>query len=132
MKLTKSNNKWNPIAFVGYLMVFLFISLCIEAEGEKKQIYLNSSWDNSEDRSISFDCPIRAYYDALNLYLEGTSYSDITIQIFNGSETVLEEEAPAGTLPVTIPIFNLQKGIVYQLELTNSWGNRLVGEFFVE
>lgn len=130
MKLAKSNNKWNPIAFVGYLMVFLFISLFIEAEGEKKQIHFSGNWVQGNDRS--FEYPIRASYDALNLYIEGTSISDIAIRVFNGSETVLEEEAPEGTLPVTLPIFSLQKGLVYQLELTNSWGDRLVGEFFVE
>ena len=68
----------------------------------------------------------------LFFFLDGTSYSVISMRIFIGCVTGLEEEAPIGTLPVTIPIFNLQKGIVYQLELTNSCVNRLVGEFFVE
>ena len=116
---------------ISCIFVWMFISLIAWAENEKKQIALNGSW-RGEDRSISVEYPVKAYYDALNLYIEGTSHSDITIRVFNGSETVLEEEAPVGTLPVTITIFNLQKGIVYQLELTNSWGNRLVGEFFVE
>lgn len=131
MKLAKSNNRWNPIAFVGYLIVFLFISLLVEAETEKTPIYVEGCW-GEDKRSVKIEYPIRASYDALNLYIEGTSSSDITIRVFNGGETVLEEEAPVGTLPVTVSIFNLQKGIVYQLELTNSWGDRLTGEFFVE
>ena len=104
------------------------------AEGnppKQENIPLEGKWDEIK-RFVTVEYPVRAYYDALNLYIEGTSHSDITIRVFNGGETVLEEEAPAGTLPVTVSIFNLQKGIVYQLELTNSWGNRLVGEFFVE
>jgi len=122
------------------LLAFLFcclflgnIAICW-AEGnppKQENIPLEGKWDKIK-RSITVDYLISASYDALNLYIEGTSSSNITIRVFNESEIVLEEEAPAGILSVTLPIFSLQKGLVYQLELTNSWGDRLVGEFFVE
>ena len=76
---------------ISCIFVWMFISLIAWAENEKKQIALNGSW-RGEDRSISVEYPVKAYYDALNLYIEGTSHSDITIRVFNGSETVLEEE----------------------------------------
>ena len=62
--------------------------------------------------------------------IESTSMrSDIVIRIWDGTDLIVETEAPAETLPVTIPISHLEKGTLYRLELTNQWGDCLNGTF---
>ena len=114
------------------LMCCLFITSMIAAN-KSVEITLEGLWVET-DRIIENKYPISATYDAFNIYIESTSTrSDITVKVLDSSGIiVIEENANAEELPIVIPIGCLQKGAMYQLVLTNQWGDRLTGEFQID
>lgn len=132
MKRAVFEQIFRKISFVGCFLVFLCISFFASAENEEEQINFDGQW-NEGKRSVQFEYPVSATHDALYLYIENTSQrSDITIRIMENSDCMLEEELPAELGSYCISLGSFKKGIVYQLELTNQWGDRLIGEFIVE
>lgn len=129
MKRLETEKKNRGIALICYLLFFLLLPSYIMA---KDLIKTEGTWDEGM-RDIQPEYPISATYDASFLYIESTSQrSDITVRILKNTETILEENANAEELPIIIPISNLQKGSIYTLELTNQWGDILVGEFIMK
>ena len=104
------------------------------ANNNKEPIKFDDTWEIRDERSIGDKYPISATYDAFNIYIESTSTrSDITVKVLDSSGIiVIEENANAEELPIVIPIGCLQKGAMYQLVLTNQWGDRLTGEFQID
>lgn len=122
--------RWKRLLSGLWICLFLASSTIAFAEGGNTDpVEFEGSWHEGI-RSLSFEYPVSATFDALNLYIESTSMrSDIVIRIWDGTDLIMETEAPAETLPVTIPISHLEKGTLYRLELTNQWGDCLNGTF---
>ena len=132
MKSTVFEQIFRKIPIVGYFLVFLSISFFASAENEKEQINFDGQW-NEGKRSVQFEYPVSATHDALYLYIENASQrSDITVRIMDSSNCMLEEELSAEIGIYCIPLCNLKNGIAYQLELTNQWGDRLIGKFVLD
>lgn len=129
MKRLETEKKNRVITLICYLLFFLLLPLYIMAGEKNSKVEFEGNWFEGI-REIYWENPISATYDASFLYIESTSQrSDITVRILKNTETILEENASAEELPIMIPISSLQNGSTYILELTNQWGDRLVGEF---
>ena len=131
IKMKTRNRNWG-IGLI-LLMCSLFITPIIATSENQVPMELDGSWGEGQ-RSISHEYPISATYDAFNIYIESTSTrSDITVKVLeNSGIIVIEENANAEELPIVIPIGCLQRGAMYQLVLTNQWGDRLTGEFQID
>lgn len=131
MKKMETEKKKTKISLICYLLFFLLLSSYTIAGDKNEGINMSGKW-NEGKKEICPEYPISAAYDASFLYIESTSQrSDITVRILKNTETILEENASAEELPIIIPISSLQNGSTYTLELTNQWGDRLVGEFIM-
>ena len=126
---TKRRNK--RITLICYLLFFLLLPLYIMAGNKNDSINLSGKWYEGK-KELCEEYPISAAYDSSFLYIESTSQrSDITVRILKNTETILEDNVNAEELPIMIPISSLQNGSTYTLELTNQWGDRLVGDFII-
>ena len=122
--------RWKRLLSGLWICLFLASStIAFAGDDDSKRVGFEGKWQEGA-RSLSFEYPVSATFDELNLYIESTSMrSDIVIRIWDGTDLIVETGAPAETLPVTIPISHLEKGTLYRLELTNQWGDCLNGTF---
>lgn len=126
MKTKKRNWVKKVFLLISCLGIFMPIVARINTVDS---VDFSGSWIEGE-RSIKKQYPISATYDTSFLYIESISQrSDITVRVLKNTETILEKNVKPGELPMMILISSLQDGSTYTLELTNQWGDRLVGEF---
>lgn len=131
MKRLETEKKKRVITLICYLLFFLLLPSSIIAGEKHKEIDMEGDWVEG-NKEICPEYPISATYDASFIYIESTSQrSDITVRILKNTETILEENANAEELPIMISIISLQKNSTYTLELSNQWGDRLIGEFTI-
>ncbi|RHJ75365.1 DUF3244 domain-containing protein [Parabacteroides sp. AM08-6] len=114
------------------------ITLLAEDDGntvstvKKKDIPLDGEWLEGK-RSVIADCPITVVLGATNLFIQTTSFrSDIVVRIMDGSTVVKEEIIKAPMCFLSIPLDGWETGKEYHLELTNQWGDCLLGDFSLD
>ena len=62
------------------------------------------------------------------LYVESSSSrSEIQVTVSNGTEILCEETLPVGSCPATVYVGALEPEGVYEVVLTNQFGDRLEG-----
>lgn len=94
---------------------------------EKKHIPLQGEWTEGI-RSVEMEWPVSVYWDGLYLYVESvSSRSEICVAISGEEGTVYQNTIPAGACPATLYIGALEPGRIYELVLTNQFGDRLEG-----
>ena len=94
---------------------------------ERKQIPLKGKWAEDK-RSLEIDYPVSVYWDGVYLYVESTSSrSEIQVTVSNGTEILCKETLPVGSCPATVYVGALESGILYEIVLTNQFGDCLQG-----
>ena len=97
------------------------------ADEEKKRIPLKGKWAEDK-RSLEIDYPVSVYWDGVYLYVESSSSrSEIQVTVSNGTEILCEETLPVGSCPATVYVGALEPEGVYEVVLTNQFGDRLEG-----
>lgn len=110
-------------------LVFVFGGLILQDLSAKtsQEVSFKGQWQEVR-RSISPLIPISAFVNdnILTIY-SSTQYSDITICISKNGEVVYEETVPASETDCIKIYLNDFNEEAYSVELTNQWGDYLVG-----
>lgn len=112
---------------VGCLLVLSIQQVGASDEAKKKKIPLQGQW-GEDKRSLEIDYPVSVYWDGVYLYVESSSSrSEIQVTVSNGTEILCEETLPVGSCPATVYVGTLEPEGVYEVVLTNQFGDRLEG-----
>lgn len=131
MKRKEMSINWRMrILFI--LMWTGFVLQGISASTGGRPIALDGKWEDNK-RSIFPTIPITASITENLLSVQSSSTrSDITIRISNNEAVVYEKTIPAAkTAYITIELDGEDAGL-YRLDLSNSWGDYLSGDFEIE
>lgn len=127
MKKTVLLNQYIGILFLGILLLLSENVFAGSETKEKKQIPLKGQWAEDK-RSLEIDYPVSVYWDGVYLYVESSSSrSEILVTVSNGMEILCEETLPVGSCPATVYVGTLEPEGVYEVVLTNQFGDRLEG-----
>ena len=127
MKKTVLLNQYIGILFLCILLLLSENVFAGSETKEKKQIPLKGQWAEDK-RSLEIDYPVSVYWDGVYLYVESSSSrSEILVTVSNGMEILCEETLPVGSCPATVYVGTLEPEGVYEVVLTNQFGDRLEG-----
>ena len=115
-------------------VLLIIVTPVIYAEDSPKDVNITKDNGNGGGRSsIETNNMLSVSFDQLNLYITCVSINaDLNIVLYIGRLCVLEEYIPSDVSSSTIPIFQLEKGQVYQLEIISQQGERWTGAFLYE
>ena len=114
-------------------LLIILCCICFNMLAEEPQKTGIPIQNEGGERSINASIIISVSYDKMNLYVEKVSEnSALSLCLYIGRICVLEEHIPSGVSSLTIPIFQLEKGQVYQLEIISQQGERWTGAFLFE
>ena len=118
-------------------LTFLFVIssnvLIFSAEAtEEKYLPLEGQWKEGK-RSVSDEYPISAVLNDGYIFIQTASpRSDIRVRIMKGTAILHEETIQSPTFSTSVCLDRMGTGNDYRLELTNQWGDYLLGEFSLE
>lgn len=118
---------WVFLASLFLLNVQTIFADSADEKEQKKKIPLKGTWAEDK-RSLEIDYPVSVYWDGVYLYVESSSSrSEIQVTVSNGTEILCEETLPVGSCPATVYVGALEPEGVYEVVLTNQFGDRLEG-----
>ena len=118
---------WVFLASLFLLNVQTIFADSADEKEQKKKIPLKGTWAEDK-RSLEIDYPVSVYWDGVYLYVESSSSrSEIQVTVSNETEILCEETLPVGSCPATVYVGALEPEGVYEVVLTNQFGDRLEG-----